>query len=81
VVAETIGDHDLIGDEAARAETLARAALRKYAAAPDYATFARRLGGYLQRRGFGPETARTLVARLWAEITDTDAADEAAEHE
>lgn len=55
-------------DECARAERLARAALRRYATVGDYHTFLRRLGGYLQRRGFGSETIRPIVERLWAEL-------------
>ena len=48
--------------------TLARSALRKYAGAPDYTTFTRRLGGYLQRRGFGFEVIRPITEQLWAEL-------------
>ncbi|MCS6939242.1 MAG: RecX family transcriptional regulator [Roseiflexaceae bacterium] len=54
-------------DEAARAETLARAALPRYAAITDYQMFVRRLGGYLQRRGFSAETILPIVERLWKE--------------
>jgi len=55
-------------DEFARAERLARAVVRRYATAGDYHTFLRRLGGYLQRRGFGSATIRPIVERLWAEL-------------
>ncbi|HWQ16085.1 MAG TPA: RecX family transcriptional regulator [Roseiflexaceae bacterium] len=67
VIAQTLDDPALRGDEAEQALALARAALHKYRAAPDYATFARRLGGFLQRRGFGFETVRPIVDRLWQE--------------
>jgi regulatory protein len=68
VVATVLSDDTLTGDEAERAMTLARAALRKYAGAPDQATFMRRLGGYLQRRGFGFEVARPILDQLWMEL-------------
>jgi regulatory protein len=35
--------------------------------AMDERTFKQRLGGFLQRRGYGYETVRTVVGRLWAE--------------
>lgn len=57
----------LTDDETARAETLARAAMRRYASVADYQTFLRRLGGYLQRRGFSAETILPIVERLWRE--------------
>jgi regulatory protein len=68
-VADTIlSDEALTGGEADRAMALARGALRKYAGAPDRAAFQRRLGGYLQRRGFGFDTIGPIVDTLWAEI-------------
>jgi regulatory protein len=78
----TLADQALIGDEAARAETLARAALRRYADAPDRASFQRRLGGYLQRRGFRYETIAPLLAGLWNELrASSRAADNAQDEE
>lgn len=68
VVASVLSDAALTGDEAGRARELARAALRKYAGAPDRATFARRLGGYLQRRGFSFEVIRPIIEQLWSEL-------------
>ncbi|MEI8166524.1 MAG: RecX family transcriptional regulator [Chloroflexales bacterium] len=50
--------------EAARAEAVARSALRRYAASPDRSTFQRRLGGLLQRRGFSLHTIRPILAIL-----------------
>jgi len=41
----------------------------------DYQTFRRRLGGYLSRRGFGYDTVKATVNRLWGEqhgSTDQD---------
>ncbi len=66
LVASTL-DAMLTSDEAARAETLARAAARRYAAVADYQTFLRRLGGYLQRRGFSAATILPIIERLWRE--------------
>jgi regulatory protein len=69
----TLSDTDLTGDEYEQALTLARAALRKYADAPNYATFQRRLGGYLQRRGFGFDTISSILDLLWQEVQQGDA--------
>lgn len=55
-------------EEGERALALGRAALHKYADAPNYAAFARRLGGYLQRRGFGFDTVRPVLEQLWKEV-------------
>lgn len=67
-VVDAVLDDELTGDEATRALALARTVVRKYAGAPDRATFARRIGGYLQRRGFGFDTIRPIVDQLWAEL-------------
>jgi regulatory protein len=75
-VADTIPNDDrLVGDEAEQVRTLARAALRKYASAADRATFMRRMGGYLQRRGFRFETIRPIIDQLWGEIQGQTAED------
>lgn len=68
LVAATLADADLLGDEQEHARNVARAALPKYASAPDQATFQRRLGGYLQRRGFTYATIRPILAELWREV-------------
>lgn len=57
--------------EASRAEQVARAALPRYAASPDWASFQRRLGGLLQRRGFSLATIRPILAILWAELAQS----------
>jgi len=67
-IIEAALDDPLTGDEAGRAMTLARAALPKYAGAVDRVAFARRMGGYLQRRGFGFEIVRPIVEQLWGEL-------------
>ncbi|MGQ9549724.1 MAG: regulatory protein RecX [Roseiflexus sp.] len=65
-------DTSLTDDETERAEILARAALRRYATIADYRTFARRLGGYLQRRGFSADTILPIIERLWQERDSGD---------
>jgi len=66
--------------EQERALALARANLHKYAAA-DRASFQRRLGGFLMRRGFTVDVVRPILAQLWAELRQNDADDEPAEHD
>jgi regulatory protein len=70
VLADTTPD-----DEHTRALTLARGVLPRYASA-DYATFQRRLGGYLQRRGFGYDIVRAVLSTLWEESQAAAAADD-----
>ncbi|MGQ9926964.1 MAG: regulatory protein RecX [Chloroflexaceae bacterium] len=53
--------------EQARALAVARAALPRYICVPDRATFDRRLGSLLQRRGFSLNTIRPILAILWHE--------------
>jgi regulatory protein len=76
VAAEVLSDTSLTGDEAASARTLARGALRKYADSRDRKAFERRMGSYLQRRGFGFEIIRPIVEQLWAELKHTTEEDE-----
>jgi regulatory protein len=54
--------------EAERARLLARAALRRYAESADRFSFQRRLGSYLQRRGFTFDIIRPILDELWAEV-------------
>lgn len=71
-------DETLTDDETMRAETLARAAAQRYAAVTDYHTFLRRLGGYLQRRGFSADSILPIIERLWDERNgDIDIAENA----
>jgi regulatory protein len=44
----------------------------------DYTVFVRRLGGFLQRRGFGYGVIRTTVTRVWQEMNEVQAGDEKA---
>ena len=55
-----------------------RAAQRKATSlrALDERTFKQRLGAFLQRRGYGYETVRPVVGRLWQETTGEDVSDE-----
>ena len=68
VAAAILSDTALTGDEAASAWKLARAALRKYADSRDRKAFSRRMGSYLQRRGFSFELIRPILDQLWAEL-------------
>jgi regulatory protein len=68
VAATILSDAALIGDEAASAWKQARAALRKYANSRDRKAFTRRMGSYLQRRGFTFDIIRPIVDQLWAEL-------------
>jgi regulatory protein len=71
-LAETVlSDEALIGGEDQHAMAIARGALHKYAQAPDRASFQRRLGGYLQRRGFGFDTIGPILETLWAELHES----------
>jgi len=70
IAAHVLSDEELTGDQTERALSLARAALRKYAGAADRPTFMRRMGGYLQRRGFGFDIIRPIIDQLWAELHD-----------
>ncbi len=67
-VEATLRDEQLNQSEADRALALARGALRRYADAPDRATFQRRLGGYLQRRGFSFDVIAPILEQLWSEV-------------
>jgi regulatory protein len=69
VIDTTLQDEALMGDEHERALLLARGVLAKYANSPDRATFQRRLGGYLQRRGFGYDSIRPILDLLWEEAS------------
>ncbi len=63
IIAQTT---DAESEQAACAE-VARRAFHKYSSAGDRATFNRKLGGFLQRRGFGFETIKPVLAELWNE--------------
>ncbi len=69
VTSEVLNDDALAGDESASAWGLARAALRKYAGSRDRNAFTRRMGSYLQRRGYSFEVIRPIVDQLWAEVS------------
>jgi regulatory protein len=71
VVTAILNDQALIGDAAEQAMAVARGALHKYRDAADRNAFTRRMGGYLQRRGFGFEIIRPIIDQLWVEIHHT----------
>jgi regulatory protein len=76
-VTETLlSDETLTGDEEQRAMSVARSALSKYANAPNRAAFQRRLGGYLQRRGFGFDAIGPILETLWSELRSAEDEDE-----
>jgi regulatory protein len=68
IVESTLANNELMVDESERALTLARAALRKYRNASDRTSFQRRMGGYLQRRGFDFNTITPILDLLWREL-------------
>ena len=67
-----LSDERLTGGEDERAMQIARGALAKYAGSPNRAAFQRRLGGYLQRRGFGFEIIGPIIDTLWAELQEAE---------
>jgi regulatory protein len=54
-------------DERATCEEVARRVLHKYIDAPDRIAFNRKLGSFLQRRGFRWETIKPILDGLWRE--------------
>lgn len=71
VVAEALPDDD-DEDGAYRAAQRKAVSLRAF----DERTFKQRLGAFLQRRGYGYETVRTVSSRLWSEVTGAAASDD-----
>lgn len=71
VVDQVLANDELTGDPSVHAAELARNVVHKYATANNRATFTRRLGGFLQRRGFDFETIRPIVDQLWSELEQT----------
>jgi regulatory protein len=53
--------------ESASCEQVARQAARRYASVADWPTFQRKLGALLQRRGYGWNTAKPILQKLWQE--------------
>ena len=64
-------------DDIAESDAAYRAAARRAAALATlpHADFRRRLGNFLLRRGFDYETVRATAARLWEEVTQSEAPD------
>ena len=48
---------------------------QRYAGSADRNAFTRRMGSYLQRRGYTFEVIRPIIDQLWAEISETADAD------
>ena len=76
VTAELLNDTALAGDESASAWGLARGALHKYAGSQDRNAFTRRMGSFLQRRGYTFEVIRPIVDQLWAEVSAAEDAED-----
>lgn len=68
LIEDVLSSEEIAEGEPERARQIAQAALRKYAGAPDRSTFQRKLGGYLQRRGFSFATIAPILDQLWAEL-------------
>ena len=73
VASEIVDDALEDGAEAAMCEEVARKAVHRYASSPDRTTFQRKLGGLLQRRGFGWDVAGPVLERLWKERNEAGA--------
>jgi regulatory protein len=76
VTAQVLSEEALTRDESASAWGLARAALRKYAGSHDRNAFTRRMGSYLQRRGYTFEIIRPIVDQLWTEVSEAAEAED-----
>lgn len=66
IVDDVLSNPELSEGEDERAMAVARAAAHKYRAG-DRAIFSRKLGSYLQRRGFGFDVIRPVIDTLWDE--------------
>jgi regulatory protein len=67
-VVDTVIQNNVDADsEQAACADVARKALHKYARETDRATFQRKFGAFLQRRGFSYETIKPILAELWQE--------------
>lgn len=69
-VSRDVAENALQGlDEEGAAYRAARM-VRRRLGREDYGTFRKRLAAYLGRRGFGPNTVRGTVERVWRELAD-----------
>jgi regulatory protein len=68
-VVDEVVDEDLDGERALRAAHKKALSLVKQPTM-DYATFQRRLGSFLQRRGFGYEVTSHTVKHLWEKLRE-----------
>jgi regulatory protein len=67
VADEVIAETTDLDSEREACAAVAHKAAHKYLNAPDRATFNRKLGSYLQRRGFRFDTMKPILDELWAE--------------
>ncbi len=73
-----LADEELVADEYHQALAVAHRRLARSAAIHDYATLQRRLGGYLQRRGYTYDTIRRVLEVVWRQqSTDPSSTGEA----
>ena len=81
VVEATLSNAELTEGEDERAMQVARGALRKYANAPNRQAFQRRIGSYLQRRGYSFATIAPIIDTLWNELQQGAAENDETEDE
>jgi regulatory protein len=62
--------------EAEQCMQIARQVVRRYSSAPDKLTFQRKLGAFLQRRGYRFDTFKPVLQTLWAELHAANEMDE-----
>lgn len=78
IIDAVLADDELVADEFGQALAVARRRLAHSAAIHDYATLQRRLGGYLQRRGYTYDTIRRVLEVVWQQqSTDPSSSGEA----
>ena len=70
-VSRDVADDALEGTDEDESAYRAASGISRRMGQADYDTFQKKLVPYLRRRGFGPETTRGAVHRLWSELSDT----------
>jgi regulatory protein len=81
VISQVLDTMTNTDDERDNALVIARGALRRYQNEPDKWAFSRKMGAFLQRRGFGFEAIKPAVDTLWGEIHGLPGADDDADDE
>ena len=70
-VSREVADDALEGLDEDESAYRAASGISRRLGQPDYDTFQKKLVPYLRRRGFGLETTKGAVRRLWGELSDT----------